>query len=119
MDIQNELKALMYELRLIQLCGGKVIVDASSKAPERYRTFVDNSIVKVMGRFKVMSYPPDEEAMTEGYRQIIDQIDKNDPNKSEQDLVAILTLRGLKTTGKALEKKFKQLEQFFDKFDQL
>lgn len=107
----------MYELPLIQLTAGKVVLDEKSKAPESYRMFVDRSITKVMGRFKVMSYPPDEEAMTEGYRQIIDQIDKNDGNKSEQDLVAILTLRGLKTTGKAIEKKFKQFEQWFDKFD--
>ena len=48
-----------------------------------------------MVRFKVMSYPPDAQIIRDGYQQILDQHDKNDKNKSTEDLVAILTLRGL------------------------
>ena len=42
-----------------------------------------------------MGYPPDKKAISEGYQTILDQIDKNDKNKSKEDLIAILTLRGL------------------------
>ena len=62
---------------------------------ESYKTFVDKNIQKVMGRFKVMGYPLNALTIREGYQQIIDQTDKNDKNKSTEDLVAILTLRGL------------------------
>ena len=49
-----------------------------------------------MGRFKVMGYyVADAQAISEGYQTIIDQQDKNDKNKSTEDLLAILTLRGL------------------------
>lgn len=66
-----------------------------------------------MGRFKVMGYPPDKQAISEGYQTILDQIDKNDKNKSKEDLIAILTLRGL--MGKKEEFKLGQkLENFFN-----
>jgi len=42
-----------------------------------------------------MGYPGDIQGMREGYMQIIDSTDKSDKNKSTEDLVAILTLRGL------------------------
>ena len=60
-----------------------------------------------MGRFKVMSYPQDEEAIKEGYQQILDS--QNDQNKSGEDLLAILTLRGV---GKATD-----LKSRLDKFE--
>ena len=59
---------MMYGLPLVKMDGVKIAFDESMKAPESYRTFVDRSIAKVMGRFKVMGYPPDDAAITEGYK---------------------------------------------------
>ena len=69
--------------------------------------FVDKSIQRVMGRFKVMGFPADEQVIREGYHQILDQIDKTDRNKSDQDLIAILTLRGM--APKVLNEKFNRI----------
>jgi hypothetical protein len=73
----------------------KVVQDLSHKNNESYTNFVNKNIQKVMARFKVMGYPLDKDAITEGYQQILDQTDKNDKNKSGEDLIAILTIRGL------------------------
>lgn len=103
-DIQNELKSILYGLPLIQLDqSGKIMMNINDKSSESYRTFVDKSIQKVMGRFKVMGYPPDPSIIRDGYQQILDQIDKNDKNKSKEDLVAILTLRGLATKSNEIK----------------
>lgn len=61
-DLQNELKTMLYSLPLVEFhpTNGRVIVDNEKKASESYRKFVDLSIQKVMGRFKVMGYPPDK-----------------------------------------------------------
>ena len=52
----------MYTLPLVEFhaTNGRVQVDTEKKASESYRKFVDLSIQKVMGRFKVMGYPPDK-----------------------------------------------------------
>ena len=56
-----------------------------------------------------MSHPRDVMVIREGYQQILDQIDKNDKNKSTEDLVAILTLLGLA--------KKEDIKQQFGKFE--
>ena len=96
-DLQNELKVMLYSLPLVEFhsTNGRVVINDQEKAAESYRKFVDLSIQKVMGRIKVLGYPGDIQGMREGYMQIIDQTDKSDKNKSTEDLVAILTLRGL------------------------
>ena len=102
---------MLYGLPLIQLDqSGKIMINSNDKSSESYRTFVDKSIQKVMGRFKVMGYPADPSIIRDGYQQILDQIDKNDKNKSKEDLVAILTLRGLAT-------KSNEIKQHLDKFE--
>ena len=59
---------MLYTLPLVTLeAGGKVLTDDAGKASESFRNFVDKSIIKVMGRFKVMGYPPDEQAIVAGY----------------------------------------------------
>ena len=58
-----------------------------------------------------MSYPPDAQIIRDGYQQILDQHDKNDKNKSTEDLVAILTLRGL------APKSSSELKQQLGKFE--
>ena len=78
-------------------------MNSNEKSSENYITFVDKSIQKVMGRFKVMGYPADRSVIREGYQQILDQIDKNNKNKSTEDLVAILTLRGLATKSNEIK----------------
>lgn len=50
-----------------------------------------------------MGYPADPSIIRDGYQQILDQIDKNDKNKSKEDLVAILTLRGLATKSNEIK----------------
>ena len=95
---------MLYGLPLIQFDqNGKIIMNSNDKSSESYRAFVDKSIQKVMGRFKVMGYPADPSVIREGYQQILDQIDKNDKNKSTGDLVAILTLRGLATKSNEIK----------------
>ena len=53
---------MLYGLPLVEFhpSNGRVIVDNEKKATESYRKFVDLSIQKVMGRFKVMGFPPDK-----------------------------------------------------------
>ena len=110
-DIQNELRNLLLTLPSISINEqGQIIQDSSKATPESYKSFVDKNVQKVMGRFKTMGYPHDANQIREGYQQIIDQTDKNDKNKSAEDLIAILTLRGLAPKNQSELKK--QLDQF-------
>ena len=60
---------MLYSLPLIQLDqNGKVMMNNIDKSSESYRNFVDKSIQKVMGRFKVMGYPADPAVIREGYQ---------------------------------------------------
>ena len=82
--------------------------------PESYKNFVDKNIQKVMGRFKVMSYPRDALVIREGYQQILDQIDKSDKNKSTEDLVAILTLLGLAPKNTEMKQQLGKFEKWIN-----
>ena len=112
-DIQNELRNLLLLLPQVKLDEntGQIVKDPAFTQSESYKTFADKQINKVMVRFKVMSYPPDAQIIRDGYQQIIDQHDKNDKNKSTEDLVAILTLRGL------APKSSSELKQQLGKFE--
>jgi len=79
-----------------------------AKVSESFKTYVSQNILRIIGRFKVMGLETTTEGMRETYNQIIDTTDANDKNKSEDDLLAIMTLRGV-----APKKEFK------DKLDQL
>ena len=58
----------MLTLPSIQLEDGtKVVTDPNHKNSEFYKDFVNKNIQKVMARFKVMGYPLDKDAITEGY----------------------------------------------------
>lgn len=70
-DIQNELRNILLTLPGISQNEQGVIVqeqNASKTVPESYKNFVDKNIQKVMGRFKVMSYPRDALVIREGYQ---------------------------------------------------
>ena len=62
-----------------------------------------------------MGFPHDAKALTEGYQQIIDTTDKNDKNKSTEDLLAILTLRGLAPKTNELNKQLEKFENWLNK----
>lgn len=59
---------MLYGLPLVQFDqNGKISININDKSSESYRNFVDKSIQKVMGRFKVMGYPADPAVIREGY----------------------------------------------------
>ncbi len=85
-----------------------VLDSEDPKVSDSFKTYVSQNILRIIGRFKVMGLEASADGMRETYNQIIDSTDANDKNKSEEDLLAILTLRGV-----APKKEFK------DKLDQL
>ena len=112
-DIQNELRNLLFLLPRICIdpSSGQIAQDPSYHQADSYKVFVDKQINKIVVRCKVLGYPPDAQVISDGYQQIIDQHDKDDKNKSTEDLVAILTLRGVapKSSG--------ELKQSLGKFE--
>ena len=56
-DIQNEMKDLLILMATVGNTGPS----------ESYKTFVNTSILKIVGRFKVMGYPGEHDAIREGY----------------------------------------------------
>lgn len=104
-DMQHNLKTLLLEL--------PEVGEKGAAPSETYKTLVDKNLQRVMGRLKVMSYPAEVDVITEGYQQILDS--QNDKNKSQEDLVAILTLRGLgKTTD--LKSRLDKFEKWVNNF---
>ena len=114
-DVQNELKTILLTLPSIQLDeSNKVVQDLTHKNNDSYTNFVNKNIQKVMARFKVMGYPLDKDAITEGYQQILDQTDKNDKNKSGEDLIAILTIRGLNKNNAKFQEQLSKLDNWIN-----
>lgn len=63
-DLQNELKVLLISLP-------KIDSDSNIRVSDGYKMLVDKYINKVVGRFKLLSYPADPEIIREGYQQIL------------------------------------------------
>lgn len=57
------------------------------KVPESYQNFVQKNIIKLEGRFKVLGYPLEQ--IKDAYQTLV-------KDKTQEDLEAILTIRGVK-----------------------